>query len=49
MSELHITDPKDIVPLKQKLAVSAGGFPIQNARLIVQHMAQPISFTRNTP
>ncbi len=24
MSELHITDPKDIVPLKQKLAVSAG-------------------------
>ncbi|MDD7986145.1 MFS transporter [Lentisphaera marina] len=42
MSDSHITDPKDIVPLKQKLAVGAGGFPIQNGGLVVQYMAQPI-------
>ena len=42
MNDSHVTDPKDIVPLKQKLAVGAGGFPIQNGGLVVQYMAQPI-------
>ena len=42
MSEYHNTKAEDRVPLGQKLAVGAGGFPIQNGGLIVQNMAQPI-------
>ena len=42
MSEYHNTKAEDRVPLGQKLAVGAGGFPIQNGGLIVQYMAQPI-------
>ena len=42
MSEYHKTKAEDRVPLGQKLAVGAGGFPIQNGGLIVQYMAQPI-------
>ena len=42
MSEYHKTKAEDCVPLGQKLAVGAGGFPIQNGGLIVQYMAQPI-------
>ena len=42
MSEYHSTKAEDRVPLGQKLAVGAGGFPIQNGGLIVQYMAQPI-------
>ena len=38
----HQTRPADRVPIVQKLAVGAGGFPIQNGGLIVQYMAQPI-------
>ena len=36
------TKPEDRVPIGQKLAVSAGGFSIQNGGLIVQYMAQPV-------
>lgn len=42
MSEVHKTKTEDQLPLGQKLAVGAGGFPIQNGGLIVQYMAQPI-------
>jgi GPH family glycoside/pentoside/hexuronide:cation symporter len=42
MSEHHITKTEDRVPIGQKLAVGAGGFPIQNGGLVVQYMAQPI-------
>jgi GPH family glycoside/pentoside/hexuronide:cation symporter len=42
MSEYHNTKAEDRVPLGQKLAVGAGGFPIQNGGLVVQYMAQPI-------
>ena len=42
MSEYYNTKAEDRVPLGQKLAVGAGGFPIQNGGLIVQYMAQPI-------
>lgn len=38
----HITKPEDRIPLGQKLAVGAGGFPFQNGAIIVQYMAQPI-------
>ena len=38
----HLTKSADRVPLRQKLAVGAGGFPFQNGGLIVQYMAQPI-------
>ncbi|MEA2067643.1 MAG: MFS transporter [Verrucomicrobiota bacterium] len=38
----HQTKPEDRVPIGQKLAVGAGGFPFQNGGLIVQYMAQPI-------
>lgn len=38
----HITSAEDRVPLRQKIAVGAGGFPFQNGNLIVQYMAQPI-------
>lgn len=38
----HRTKPEDRVPLGQKLAVGAGGFPFQNGTLVVQYMAQPI-------
>lgn len=36
------TRPEDRVPVGQKLALGAGGFPFQNGNLIVQFMAQPI-------
>ena len=42
MKEPHITKDKDRVPIGRKLAVGAGGFPVQNGGLIVQYMAQPI-------
>jgi len=42
MKEPHITKDKDRVPVGRKLAVGAGGFPVQNGGLIVQYMAQPI-------
>lgn len=38
----HLTKLADRVPLGQKLAVGAGGFPFQNGQLVVQYMAQPI-------
>jgi|TARA_E500000178_G_scaffold356713_1_gene437780 GPH family glycoside/pentoside/hexuronide:cation symporter len=38
----HATRAEDRVPLRQKLAVGAGGFPFHNGTLIVQYMAQPI-------
>jgi len=38
----HITRPEDRVPIGQKLALGAGGFPFQNGNLVVQYMAQPI-------
>lgn len=38
----HQTLDKDKIPLGQKIAVGAGGFPFQNGTLIVQFMAQPI-------
>lgn len=42
MQPIHQTRPEDRIPLPQKLAVGAGGFPFQNVGLIVQYMAQPI-------
>lgn len=42
MKEPHNTKDKDRVPIGRKLAVGAGGFPVQNGGLIVQYMAQPI-------
>ena len=42
IKEPHITRDKDRVPVGRKLAVGAGGFPVQNGGLIVQYMAQPI-------
>ena len=42
IKEPHITKYNDRVPIIQKLAVGAGGFPVQNGGLIVQYMAQPI-------
>ena len=42
IKEPHITKDKDRVPVVRKLAVGAGGFPVQNGGLIVQYMAQPI-------
>ncbi|MCH2036640.1 MAG: MFS transporter, partial [Puniceicoccaceae bacterium] len=42
MSDNNKTNAKDRLPIGQKLAVGAGGFPIQNGGLIVQYMAQPI-------
>ena len=42
IKEPHITKDKDRVPVGRKLAVGAGGFPVQNGGLIVQYMAQPI-------
>ena len=42
IKESHITKDKDRVPIGRKLAVGAGGFPVQNGGLIVQYMAQPI-------
>ena len=42
MSDNNKTNAKDRLPMWQKLAVGAGGFPIQNGGLIVQYMAQPI-------
>ena len=39
MGEYYSTKAKDRVPIGQKLAVGAGGFPIQNGGLIVQYMA----------
>jgi GPH family glycoside/pentoside/hexuronide:cation symporter len=38
----HLTKAEDRLSIGQKLAVGAGGFPIQNGGLIVQYMAQPI-------
>ncbi|HBO56821.1 MAG TPA: hypothetical protein DD622_00125, partial [Opitutae bacterium] len=42
MSDNYKTNAKDRLPIGQKLAVGAGGFPIQNGGLVVQYMAQPI-------
>jgi GPH family glycoside/pentoside/hexuronide:cation symporter len=42
MSTPHQTKAADVVPLRQKIGVGAGGFPFQNGQLIVQYMAQPI-------
>ena len=42
IKEAHITKDNDRVPIIRKLAVGAGGFPVQNGGLIVQYMAQPI-------
>ena len=42
IKEPHSTKDKDRVPVGRKLAVGAGGFPVQNGGLIVQYMAQPI-------
>ena len=42
MSDKNKTNARDRLPIGQKLAVGAGGFPIQNGGLIVQYMAQPI-------
>lgn len=43
MTDTHYqTKAEDRVPVSRKLAVGAGGFPIQNGGLIVQYMAQPI-------
>lgn len=38
----HATSAQDRVPLGQKLAVGAGGFPVQNGGMVVQYMGQPI-------
>ena len=42
MSHKNKTNARDRLPIGQKLAVGAGGFPIQNGGLVVQYMAQPI-------
>ena len=42
MSDKNKTNARDRLPIGQKLAVGAGGFPIQNGGLVVQYMAQPI-------
>ena len=42
MSDNYKTNARDRLPTGQKLAVGAGGFPIQNGGLVVQYMAQPI-------
>jgi GPH family glycoside/pentoside/hexuronide:cation symporter len=42
MSDNYKTNARDRLPIGQKLAVGAGGFPIQNGGLVVQYMAQPI-------
>lgn len=38
----HKTRTEDRVPIGQKMALGAAGFPFQNGNLIVQYMAQPI-------
>ena len=42
MKDKYLTRPEDRISIKRKIAVGAGGFPIQNGGLIVQYMAQPI-------
>ena len=42
MKKHHNTKAEDRIPIGQKIAVGAGGFPFQNGGLIVQYMAQPI-------
>lgn len=42
MKTAHTTKPEDRVPFGQKLAVGAGGFPVQNGGLVIPFMAQAI-------
>ncbi|MDF7824543.1 MFS transporter [Pontiellaceae bacterium B12227] len=42
MKTAHKTKPEDRVPFGQKLAVGAGGFPVQNGGLVIPFMAQAI-------